>query len=89
VLDVRKCHRQFLHTIKGGCGWNALQQYIPFASNVSKAFEKHTKRDFGFQAREWRTDAEMNTVPEGDMTVRRAVNIEGLWIGKLFWIAIR
>jgi hypothetical protein len=60
---------------------------------VSKAerfhpLEEACEPDAGFQARQRRSEAEMNPVAESEMWIRDACNIEARRLGELLWISI-
>ena len=69
-------------------GSHRLQFYITISVDASKALEHDAQRYFRFEASEGCAQAEVDAVAEGQVPVRRAVNIEGSRVGKLLLVAI-
>ena len=66
-----------------------LQRNFALAADVAPAGEEDVEGDGGFEPRQGRTEAEVDTIAKGEMTVGRAMNIEGVGIGKLLLDAER
>src|SRR5215471_16240675 len=65
-----------------------LQRHISHLPAPGQAVEHAIERDFRLQARQGSAQAEMDTTPEGNVTIGLALNVEASGIGELGLVAI-
>ena len=59
------------------------------AFEIWKAPQQRAEHDLGLEAGQLRPQAEMIAVPEGQMAVVRAADVQTVWIFETGWIAVR
>src|SRR5258708_14358053 len=65
-----------------------FQRYARYPLDFVKSLQEHGKRNFGFQACQWRSEAKMNAMSKRNMAVLCPLDIEGVRIGKLPLITV-